>query len=109
MSTTFKSCRKSTESNPAALSIATTAAASLAGFFSRFTFLYAELPITSATRFSACAATAVAAKTATAKKNERKKAISPAIDGRIRLGYIEATLLDSAIPSFHNDEPTDRA
>jgi len=28
------------------------------------------------------------------------------MDGRIRLGYIEAALLDSAIPSFHNDEPT---
>jgi hypothetical protein len=51
----------------------------------------------------------VAAKKAKTKNTERKKAISPATDGRIRLGYIEAALLDSAIPSFHNDEPTDRA
>jgi hypothetical protein len=34
-----------------------------------------------------------------------KKPIDPPIDGRIRLGYIEAALLDSAIPSFHRHQP----
>jgi hypothetical protein len=34
-----------------------------------------------------------------------KKPIDPPIDGRIRLGYIEAALLDSAIPSFMMNPP----
>src|ERR1700687_2444870 len=53
ISTTFKSNLESTESKPAFLTMPATAAASLTVLLSRATFLYAELPITNATRFSA--------------------------------------------------------
>jgi hypothetical protein len=55
MSTTFRSNLVATESNPAFLNITATSAASFIGFVSLGTLLYAELPITNATRFSAYA------------------------------------------------------
>jgi len=68
--------RRLNVSKPADLNMPATAAASFAGFWSRATFLYAELPMTSATRLSAKALTPVVARMAAANTIERNEIIA---------------------------------
>src|SRR5882757_4735421 len=94
--------RDSTVSKPADLNMPATAAASFAGFWSRATFLYAELPMTSATRLSAKALTPVVARMAAAKTNERNEItarISPCdrIVGTTPSEQVDFALADSLV------------
>src|SRR5882757_1938655 len=102
--------RDSTVSKPADLNMPATAAASFAGFWSRATFLYAELPMTSATRLSAKALTPVVARMAAAKTNERNEItarISPCdrIVGTTPSEQVDFALADSSSDLAHVPPP----